>query len=104
MISNNYRNYESCNLDEWIKIHSSENDMKELFLNMDKALKYIHEHDYCINDFSPTQIDVLENRPDYVQFVSLIQLSPDPIRKKKRYAQMPASLDTPFMPNHTVSV
>ena len=83
MIGNNYRNYESCNLDEWIKIHSSENDMKELFLNMDKALKYIHEHDYCINDFSPTQIDVLENRPDYIQFVSLIQLSPDPIRKKK---------------------
>lgn len=83
MIGNNYRNYESCNLDEWIKTHSSENDMKELFLNMDKALKYIHEHDYCINDFSPTQIDVLENRPDYVQFVSLIQLSPDPIRKKK---------------------
>ena len=34
MIGNNYRNYESCNLDEWIKIHSSENDMKELFFQV----------------------------------------------------------------------
>lgn len=48
------RNYECCSLSEWISMHPAETDMQKVFLNMDIALKYIHDHDYCIADFSPS--------------------------------------------------
>lgn len=77
------RNYEYCSLSEWVSMHPTETDMQIVFLNMDKALKYIHDHDYCVGDFAPSAIIVLENSPKYIQFVELYQLPVDPIESKK---------------------
>lgn len=77
------RNYECCSLSEWISMHPAETDMQIVFLNMDKALKYIHDHDYCVGDFAPSSIIVLENSPKYIQFVKLYQLPIDPVESKK---------------------
>lgn len=74
---------ESVNLSEWISNHSSEEELREVFLNMDRALKYIHDHGYCILVFYPTEIEVLNNSVEYIQFKKLIELSSDPIRKKE---------------------
>lgn len=79
--------YESMNLDEWISFHSGEDEMRSVFLNMDRALKYIHEHGYCIEVFHPLYIEVLNNSDDYIQFKKLIELSKDPILKKKMIAE-----------------
>lgn len=77
------RNYECCSLSEWISMHPAETDMQKVFLNMDIALKYIHDHDYCIADFSPSSIFVLKNNPKCIQFVELYQLPVDPIKSKE---------------------
>lgn len=77
------RNYECCSLSEWISMHPAETDMQIVFLNMDIALKYIHDHDYCVGDFAPSSIIVLENSPKYIQFVKLYQLPIDPVESKK---------------------
>ena len=68
----------SVTLSEWVHEHYSEDEMRSIFLNMDRALKYIHEHGYCIDVFYPTEINVLNNDDDYVQFKKLVELSKDP--------------------------
>lgn len=64
-------------LAEWISIHPSEEELRSIFLNMDRALKYIHEHGYCIEVFYPTEIEVLNNEDDYIKFNKLMKLPTD---------------------------
>lgn len=73
---------EKCTLLEWIREHRSEEEMREVFLNMDIALKYIHDHGYCIEVFYPTHIEILDDQPDHVQFVNLMELDHDPLTRK----------------------
>lgn len=63
---------------QWINSHHSEEELREVFLNMDRALKYIHDHDYCIEVFYPTEIQVLNNETDHIRFKKLIELPSDP--------------------------
>ena len=77
------RPVEKCTLLDWIKMHRSEDDMREVFLNMDIALKYIHDHGYCIEVFYPTHIEILNNQPDHIQFDNLVELPADPISRKQ---------------------
>ena len=76
--------FSAVSLSEWINTHHSEDDMRTLFLNLDRALKYIHEHGYCIEVFYPTEIEVLNNEVDHVRFKKLIEL-PSDISKRKEW-------------------
>lgn len=67
---------------EWVGEHHTEDEMREVFLNMDVALKYIHDHGYCIEVFYPTHISVLNDQPDHIQFDDLVELAEDPITRK----------------------
>ncbi len=75
--SRNNNEVESVTLAEWVSIHHSEEEMRSVFLNMDRALKYIHEHGYCIDVFYPTEINVLNDDDRYIQFKKLVELSKD---------------------------
>ena len=68
---------DSETLDQWVHSHHKEEEMREVFLNMDRALKYIHDHGYCIEVFYPTEIKVLNNDDNYIQFNKLVELSSD---------------------------
>lgn len=76
-------NYESIPLDLWIMNHPKEEDIRTVFINMDIALKYIHEHGYCIEVFYPSEIEILNNELDHIQFKKLIELSRDPAIKQQ---------------------
>lgn len=69
------RKYDSVSLDEWLYFHTSEDERREVFLNMDRALKYIHEHGYCIGVFYPTEIQVLGEQVDHIKFNELTPLA-----------------------------
>ena len=69
---------ESTTVDQWVKDHYSEEELRSIFLNMDRALKYIHDHGYCIEIFYPTEIEVLNNNIEYIQFKKLVELSSNP--------------------------
>lgn len=71
------REFESVTMDEWIEQHYTEDELRSLFLNMDVALKYIHDHGYCIESFHPTEIKVLNNDVKEIQFNKLVELSSD---------------------------
>jgi len=75
--SKNNSSVESVTLLEWVNSHRSEEEMRSIFLNMDRALKYIHDHGYCIDVFYPTEINVLNNDDKYIQFKKLVELSKD---------------------------
>ncbi len=77
------QNYESMSLTEWVVSHPSEDDRRAVFLNLDRALKYIHDHGYCIQIFHPSEIEVLNNDDQYIQFLHLMELSHDSITRKK---------------------
>lgn len=68
---------QSVTLSEWVSAHHSEEEMRAIFLNMDRALKYIHDHGYCIDVFHPNEINVLNNDDNYIQFKKLVELSRD---------------------------
>lgn len=74
---NSNNSVESCTLKEWVSTHHSEDELRSIFLNMDRALKYIHDHGYCIEVFYPTEINVLNNEDDHIQFKKLMELSKD---------------------------
>ena len=74
---NSNNEVESVTLSEWIESHHSEDEMRSVFLNMDRALKYIHDHGYCIDVFYPTEINVLNDDDKYIQFKKLVELSKD---------------------------
>ena len=71
------QNIDSTTLDQWVQTHYSEEELRSIFLNMDRALKYIHDHGYCIEVFYPSEIKVLNNEDDHIQFNKLIELSHD---------------------------
>jgi len=73
---------EKCSLLEYVSLHHNDEDMRDVFLNMDIAMKYIHEHNYCIEVFHPSKIEILEDMPDHIQFDNLIELSKDPTTRK----------------------
>ena len=81
--SNSSRQIEKDNLFDWVTSHNTDEEKREVFLNMDIALKYIHDHGYCIEVFHPSRIEILNNMPDHIQFDNLIELSHDPVTRKE---------------------
>ena len=66
---------EAISLDEWICLHPEEEDKRSVFLNLDRALKYIHEHGYYVESFHPSHIFILNEDDRYVFFKDLAPLS-----------------------------
>lgn len=77
------KKYESISLADWIMKHPSEEELRIVFINMDRALKYIHDHGYCIEVFYPTEIEILNNELDHIQFKKLLELSKDSFRRNQ---------------------
>lgn len=71
------------NLFDWLSEHYTDEEKREVFLNMDIALKYIHNHGYCIEIFHPSRIKILNNNPNYVKFENLVELSSDPSERSE---------------------
>lgn len=73
----------NVNLFEWLSEHYTDEEKREVFLNMDIALKYIHNHGYCIEIFHPFRIKILNNNPNYVKFENLVELSSVPSERSE---------------------
>ncbi len=55
----------------------SEEELKSTFLNLDKALHYVHNHGYCVKSFSPLEIELLNNSIKYIKFNTLLEMPTD---------------------------
>ena len=74
---------ESTSLDSWIKSFRDEEEMREIFLNMDRAMKYLHDRGYCVKSFDPRNIYILNNALDQIK-LDIIPL-PEDYALKKQY-------------------
>ena len=75
--NNNNNNNNMVSLPQWIDIHYDDDSKQTLFLNMDRALKYINDHDYMVDDFFSLKIYVLFNDNQYIWFSSISPLPDD---------------------------
>lgn len=78
----------SITLLEWLSTTSyTEDDLRTLFVNMDSAMKYIHEKGFCIGSFNPTKVEILDDSLQKVKFDSLIPMDTDSPLIKKEYVR-----------------
>lgn len=73
---------ESTSLDLWIKSYRDEEEMREIFLNMDKAMKYLHDRGYCVKSFDPRNVFILNNSINQIKF-DILPLPADYTQKKQ---------------------
>lgn len=68
---------ESVSLKSWINTFRSEDELREVFLNMDRAMKYVHERGYCVKSFDPKEIEILNGSINQIKFNTLLQMPND---------------------------
>ncbi|MBQ2639583.1 MAG: hypothetical protein IJF92_02350 [Bacilli bacterium] len=68
---------ENITFEQWFNRVHSDDELEELFVNMDLAMKYIHDRGYCINSFSPKEIEILNNSLSQVKFDTLLKMPRD---------------------------
>jgi len=73
---------EAVSLGSWIGSFRDEEEMREIFLNMDRAMKYIHDRGYCVQSFDPNNIKILNNSIDQIKF-DILPLPEDYTERKK---------------------
>lgn len=74
----------SISLEDWIKRPRKEEDMREVFLNMDRAMKYVHDYNYCIKSFHPRDIELLNGESNQIRFKYLLEMPAD-VNEKRQY-------------------
>ena len=82
---NNIRpsNYDVVSLETWLKYRRDEEDIREVFLNMDRAMKYVHDHGYCIKSFHPKDIEIINGELDQIRFNTLLEMPVDLVKQKQ---------------------
>ena len=73
MIENKFNSFSDNNitLAEWLSSGYSSEEIHTLFVNMDKAMKYLHEKGFCIDSFNPNNIEILNGSLNQIRFMDL---------------------------------
>lgn len=52
----------------------TDEELKEVFVNLDKALKYLHNHGYYVVSFDPRNIEILNEKTNQIRFNEITSL------------------------------
>ncbi len=66
----------SLKLSSWLN-GKTQDEISNLFFNMDLTMKYLHEHGYCIKSFNPNKITLLNNSEKFIKYDSLLKMTDD---------------------------
>lgn len=72
----------AISLNSWVSSFRDDEEMREIFLNMDRAMKYLHERGYCVRTFDPRQIMILNNSLNQIKFDTM-EMPKDPMTQRK---------------------
>jgi len=61
----------------------TEEELRDVFLYMDMALKYIHDSGYYVYSFDPRNIILLDGKPDCVLYTIVMKLPSNMMERKK---------------------
>ena len=73
----------AISLSSWFGSYRDEEEMREIFLNMDRAMKYLHDRGYCVKSFDPRNIFILNNSIDQIK-MDVLPL-PDDYSESRKY-------------------
>lgn len=76
-------NIESVSLRSWTDYFHSDEELREVFLNMDRAMKYIHDRGYCVKSFNPKEIEILNNSLNQIKFNTLLEMPKDELTRRE---------------------
>ena len=71
---NERKNYSSVTLSDWLQEGHTEEEVREAFLYLDSAMKYIHDRGYCVKSFHPDKIDILNGSNHQIKFDTILQM------------------------------
>lgn len=75
---------DAINLLEWVSYTSaSDENLRDVFLNMDRAMKYVHDRGYCIKSFDPREIEILNYSVNQIRFKTLLEMPKDYTYRKE---------------------
>lgn len=83
--SNGYMNHQddnSISLSLWFSSFHDVEEEREVFLNMDRAMRYLHERGYCVKSFDPRNVKILNNSLNQIKFLTL-EMPIDQITQRK---------------------
>jgi len=66
----------SSSLKEWLPSAGAQ-DLKNLFLNMDIGMRYLHSRGFYIESFDPSKVEILNNSSEQIRYTSIEKLSND---------------------------
>ena len=78
--------YDSISLESWIRSSHSEDDIRNVFLNMDRAMKYVHDHGYCVKSFHTKDIELINGKLDQIRFNTLLEM-PSNMNERRQYVK-----------------
>lgn len=71
---NERKNYSSVTLSDWLQEGHTEDEVRETFLYLDSAMKYIHDRGYCVKSFHPDKINILNGSNHQIMFDTILQM------------------------------
>lgn len=77
IISFKKRDVDSITMQEWLTHYHSQDEYQTLFINMDLAMKYIHDQGYYIESFALDTIDILNHSVKQIKFNQLKEMPLD---------------------------
>ena len=51
-----------------VKFTRPEEELKEVFINQDKAMRYLHSQGFRVDSFDPRSIDLVDGSKNYIRF------------------------------------
>ena len=68
----------SISFSSWLsKSHPSTDELRNIFINMDLAMKYIHGKGFCIKSFDPKDIKILNNDINEIKYDTVLRMPND---------------------------
>lgn len=83
LISFQKQEVNSITLQEWLDKYHLPEELQTFFINMDIAMKYIHEQGYYIESFALDSIEILNDSIKQIRFDSLQEFPSDFIKQKE---------------------
>ena len=78
-----HKEIDSITLNEWLQSYRTNNQLQNLFVKMDIAMKYIHDQGYYISSFALDRISLLNHSIRQIQFQELAPLPYDISQQKQ---------------------
>lgn len=89
MSENRFNSFSDNNitLAEFISSGYDSEEIRTLFVNMDKAMKYLHEKGFCIDSFNPNRIELLNGALNRIKFTYLDKIPTGSPAVSKEYVR-----------------